>query len=207
MKKPLLILGSGGFAREVAHWVPYEEYQIEAFFSEFDSCEQVLGRPVIDDLSSMKGMEFLVAVGDPKARERLWNMAKAAGLTPCAAIVHPSVILGGRITLDKGAIVCPGAILTDYIHIGKGAIINIGCTIGHDSVIDDFVTVSPGANISGNVHVGLRSYVGTGSCIREKVVIGEEATVGMGAVVVKNVPGGATVVGNPARQKTRKPLP
>ena len=45
--------------------------------------------------------------------------------------------------------------------------------------------------------------VGLGALIRDDIVIGEGATVGMGAVCLRDVPAGATVVGNPARALER----
>ena len=42
--------------------------------------------------------------------------------------------------------------------------------------------------------------IGAGAVIRPEIVIGSNAVVGAGAVVTKEVPDGAKVVGNPARQ-------
>lgn len=52
------------------------------------------------------------------------------------------------------------------------------------------------------------AYIGTGAVIKQglpgkPLVIGWDAVVSMGAVVTKNVPPGATVVGNPARPRLR----
>lgn len=41
--------------------------------------------------------------------------------------------------------------------------------------------------------------IGARAIILGPITIGEGATIGAGAVVVKDVPAGATVVGNPAR--------
>jgi acetyltransferase-like isoleucine patch superfamily enzyme len=40
-----------------------------------------------------------------------------------------------------------GSILTIGIIIGDFCIINLDCIIGHEAIIEDFVTVNPGVNI------------------------------------------------------------
>jgi acetyltransferase-like isoleucine patch superfamily enzyme len=57
------------------------------------------------------------------------------------------------------------------------------------------------------VRIGRNCYIGCGSMIRQQQVIGEQSLVGMGAVVVKDVPAGAIVVGNPARQRVESRPP
>lgn len=203
MKKPLVIIGSGGFAREAFSWLP-QDYQVEAFFSNLGVVEQSLfGIPVIRDLDGMRDTEFLVAVGDPKTRWNLWRSAIQAGLYPCKPIVHPTAVVGRDCRIGNGSILCPQSVVTTNVEIGLGFILNLSATIGHDCKIEDFVTVSPGANISGNVQIGELAYIGTGASIREKISIESESTVGMGAVVTKNVPRGVTFIGNPARQMSR----
>jgi acetyltransferase-like isoleucine patch superfamily enzyme len=49
------------------------------------------------------------------------------------------------------------------------------------------------------VSIGARAWIGFGSFVLKGVTIGEGAVVGAGSVVTREVPAGATVVGNPAR--------
>jgi len=46
--------------------------------------------------------------------------------------------------------------------------------------------------------------IGSGSTIMSNITIGENAIVGAGSVVTKDVPAGATVIGNPARIYIKK---
>lgn len=49
------------------------------------------------------------------------------------------------------------------------------------------------------VHIGSNVWIGGGAVILPGVTIGDDAIVGAGSIVTRDVPAGATVVGNPAR--------
>ena len=49
------------------------------------------------------------------------------------------------------------------------------------------------------VHIGSNVWIGGGAIILPGVTIGDDAIIGAGAIVTRDVPAGATVVGNPAR--------
>lgn len=201
----LLIVGAGGFAREVFCWIHPEAYQVIGFYSEMDGPTDLFGLQVLRSLDYLPmNTDFIVAVGEPKTRERLSAVLMARGLRPCMPLLCPIVIMGRDIKIGDGSIVCPGSILSTNIKLGVGSIVNLNCTIGHDAVLDDYVTLSPGANISGNVKIGERSYIGTNAAIREKVSVGKDCMLGMGAALTRNMPSGEMWVGVPAMQMRPK---
>lgn len=205
MRQSLIILGAGGFAKEVLSWVPQNKYEVKAFYSDAPvRTKELMGVRIIDDLRGMHGWHFIVAVGDPRTREKLWREAVDHGLIPCDPIIHPSAVVGMDCKIGAGSIICPMAVVTANVRIGRAFILNLAATIGHDCRVDDFVTVSPGANVSGNVWLCDYAYIGTNSAIREKIHVDVAAVVGMGAIVVKDVPRGVTVVGNPAKEMVRR---
>ncbi|HPN57619.1 MAG TPA: DapH/DapD/GlmU-related protein, partial [Chitinophagaceae bacterium] len=77
--------------------------------------------------------------------------------------------------------------------------------IDHECIIGDFTHIAPGAVLCGNVKVGRNTFIGANSVIRQGIIIGDNVTIGAGTVVVKDVPDGATVVGNPAKNLVKKP--
>jgi acetyltransferase-like isoleucine patch superfamily enzyme len=104
----------------------------------------------------------------------------------------------------EGAILCPFVTLTSNIRIGRHFHANLYSYVEHDCVVGDFVTFAPAVKCNGNVRIEDYAYLGAGAVIRQgkpgqPLVIGRGAVVGMGAVVTKDVPPGATVVGNPAK--------
>jgi acetyltransferase-like isoleucine patch superfamily enzyme len=92
-----------------------------------------------------------------------------------------------------------GCVLTTQISIGDHVIVNIGCTVGHDTVIEHFCNIAPIVAVSGNVLLCEGAEVGTGSSLRQGIRIGRGAMVGMGSVVTKEVADADLVMGVPAR--------
>jgi serine acetyltransferase len=71
--------------------------------------------------------------------------------------------------------------------------------IGKRCVIRNGVTIGSWARKEGRPTIGDDVQIGVNAVILGAVTIGDQARIGAGAIVVKDVPAGATVVGNPAR--------
>ncbi|SBV32781.1 putative acyltransferase [uncultured Sphingopyxis sp.] len=149
-----------------------------------------------------------IAIAASQVRERLTERCGKAGISMCD-IRASNVIVGDNVAVGEGAILQPFAMLTGDCHIGRGFHANIYSYVAHDCVIGDFVTFAPNVMCNGNVRIEDHAYIGTGAILRQgtpekPLVIGRGATVGMGAVVTKDVPAGATVIGNPAKPMEKK---
>jgi sugar O-acyltransferase (sialic acid O-acetyltransferase NeuD family) len=211
-----LIYGAGGFAREVA-WLAEVcagqggEYRPVAFIDDSaaiagSSARALNGLPVLSldqACERFPGARFAVGIGNPKVREGVANKAVSRGLR-LASLTHPRVEMSRWVEIGEGALICAGNIVSTNIRMGKGVLINLDCTIGHDVILDDYVTINPGVHVSGNVHLGKRVYVGTGAVIingtgDKPLVIGDDAVIGAGGCVTRSIPAGVTAVGVPAK--------
>ena len=79
--------------------------------------------------------------------------------------------------------------------------INLSCTIGHDSIIGEFVEICPNVSISGRCKIGDLVFIGTGATILPDIKIGKNSIIAAGSVVNKNVPDNVLVAGIPATIK------
>lgn len=207
--KDLYIIGAGGFGREVAWLVERinEEtpiWNIKGFIDDNDSlwgtkedAYEVVGG--CDYLKTLGDVYVVCAVGSARVRKIIINKLKDSKVK-FATVIDPSVIISKRVEIGEGTIICAGTIITVDIKIGNHVIINLDCTIGHDDVIEDFVTVYPSVNVSGNVTVGECSELGTGMQIIQGKNVAPNTIIGAGAVVVKDLIESGTYVGSPAKK-------
>ena len=206
----VVILGAGGFAREVldifmAQNTVSAQCKILGFIDENPGHWGMIlnGYPVLGsfdwfDAQDKSELRVICGVGTPAVRRKLVQKAAALGLRFCN-IVHPTAVLTPFVELGEGVVVTAGCIFTNQIKVGNHVHVNLDCTIGHDCIIEDFCTLAPGVHVSGNVHIKTGCDIGTGAVILQGVTIGEWSIVGAGAVVTKDIPANTTSVGVPAK--------
>ena len=205
--KKIIIIGAGAFSREV-HWLIEEinntknEWEVLGFLD--DNLENkgkiIHGKPVLGQIEELKFLSedvySIVTIANGNVREKIVNKFKNRKY---ATLIHPNVSIHSSNSIGEGTIICSGNIITVDVNIGKHVIVNLSCTIGHDAVINDYVTIFPGVNISGGVHVGKNSNIGTGSAILQYLKIGKNVTLGSLSNVIRDIPSDCTAVGNPAK--------
>jgi sugar O-acyltransferase (sialic acid O-acetyltransferase NeuD family) len=145
-----------------------------------------------------------VAIADSRIRAGIAETLAEDGCKPMQLSASSTVIMD-NVSIGIGSILSPFVTLTSNIDIGSYFHANIYSYVEHDCKIGNFVTFAPRVMCNGNVIIEDHVYVGAGAMIRQgradkPLIVGEGAVIGMGSVVLNDVPAGATVVGNPARQ-------
>lgn len=145
----------------------------------------------------LKDRKVIIAVGNAIAREKIVN--KVSDICSFETLIHHSSFVSRFSELGDGTVVMPLVCVNAEVKIGKHCIINTGCVIEHECVIEDYVHLSPSVTLAGNITIKKGAQIGIGTRIIPGVTIGENAIVGAGTVVIKDIPAGATVVGNPGK--------
>lgn len=204
--KNLIIIGASGFGREVA-WLVERINKVEPTWNLLgfaDDNESIVGSYVngykvlctSKQINEYRDSYFVCAVGASKVRKQI---IEKLGDLKFATLIDPTVEFSQSVEIGDGSIVCAHTILTVNIKIGRHVIINLDCTVGHDAVLEDFVTLYPSVNVSGITHYGECVELGTGSQIIQGKSVGKGTIVGAGSVVVKDLPDECTAVGAPAK--------
>jgi sugar O-acyltransferase (sialic acid O-acetyltransferase NeuD family) len=194
------IVGAGGFGRETLDALRAASpsaAESAVFLDDHPPASQIDGIPVRRPGEAGPGA-FVIAIADPAVRQRLTAALMARG-HETGQVIHPRSVVSPRAAIGPGCVVLAGAFVSTGTVLRAHVQVNYNATIGHDTVLGDFVTVLPGANVAGAVRVGTAGTIGSNACVLQGLRIGPGATVGAGAVVTRGVPGGAIVAGVPAR--------
>lgn len=202
--KDVAIVGAGGFGRETA-WLVAQlpQFKLVGFFDDGVSEIKIDGVPVLGKVADVTnlsaGSALVVAIANPHIREKIIQQIDNGFDFP--NVIHPTVSLGGpRNAIGRGNIITAGVIITTHVHIKDFCIINLGCTIGHDTVLSNYSSLMPQCSISGNVMLGDRCFVGAGARILQNLELGADTVVGAGAVVTKSYSAGKKLMGVPAKE-------
>jgi sugar O-acyltransferase (sialic acid O-acetyltransferase NeuD family) len=207
--KPLVIFGAGGLGREVLMLVRQinevtPTWIVAGFYDDVRPANAMIHdvpyRGTAADLNATKEpLQVVVAVGNSQGRAAVVNRLTSP-LLQFATLVHPSVACQPyqHISLGEGTIITQSCILTTDIRVGKHVLLNLGCTIGHDAVLEDYCSLMPHANVGGEAYLGTGVYLGTNATVINQVRVGARTIVGAGAVAVRDLPADCTAVGVPA---------
>lgn len=207
--KDIIIVGAGGFGREIKFLIDNinkieKQFNIIGFVDDNLEKGQIInGIEVIGNLNTLleikKPISVVLGIGDPVVKKKIIAEIGNSDFN-FPNLIHPNVIIGNDdVSLGVGNVICAGNIITCNIKIKNFVTLNLSCTVGHDTIINDFASFMPSVNISGEVLINECVYVGTGAKIINQLEIGENSIVGAGAVVSKSLPSNCTAVGIPAK--------
>ena len=205
----LLIIGAGGHGKVVADAaLSMRSWEHIAFV---DDKGQALGSPlglnVVGTTAQLRELarEYqaaTIAVGNVRTRLELLQRCKALGMK-LPVIAHSSSTVSSFAVLEEGCVVFARTVVNPGARLGAGCIVNTSASVDHVCELGEGVHVCPGVQLAGGVRVGARTWIGIGACVVQGIVIGSDVVIGAGSVVVSNVESGLTVMGVPARPRSK----
>ena len=205
--KKILIVGAGGFGREVYNYVEDcikagANWLIKGFLDDnlnaLDSYDYPNKKiyllesyiPEDDDIC-------ICALGNPKTKKIVVEKLLAKG-AKFETLVHPSAHVGRNVKIGAGCVVCPNCVLTCDSSLGDFVMLNVGTSVGHDAKIGQWCTISSHCDITGFVNIAEGAFLASSVVVIPSSSVGEWATVGVNSSVITKVRDNTTVYGNPA---------
>ncbi|MFM9009311.1 MAG: transferase [Planctomycetota bacterium] len=203
----ILIVGAGGFGREVlqwarAAWVNHASL-IAGFLSADADTPSKTGRPlpIIADPAAFEprpGDALVLAIGIPGVRRRVAEDLLARG-AEFLTLVHPTAIVCAMETVGAGSVLCPGAIVSDSARLGRFCLVNYQASLAHDASAGDFSVLSPYAALAGGASIATDVFLGLHASVGPGVRVGARSKVAANSCALVDVPADVLVHGVPGR--------
>lgn len=207
LREELLIVGAGGFGREVLSYIEDDNplFRFKGFLDNRDDPLAGISRtlPVVGDPLTylpQPGEVFIAALGDPQARAKFTEELRETHRANFITVAHPRANVSRHAEMRRGCMIGPGVGISVDVKIGEFTHIQEYTVIGHDARIGSWCQINSHCTIAGGARIGDYVTIHPNCVVTSKAVIGDGAIIAPGSVVIGRIPPGITVLGNPARR-------
>lgn len=207
-KKNIIIVGAGGFGREIASLMldatqPDQDWVIKGFLDDTLAtiASTVLGFPVLSTVDSYSVGDndyFLVAIGSPQDRQTMVKKIEKKG-GYFFTFIHPKAMVLTTAIIGRGCIIYPYVVISTGAVLGNFVSVNFFTAVGHDSSIGAYSFICAHCDITGGVRIGERVVLGNGANTIPGIKIGDDAILAAGSTAFRNIGNGKTFIGCPAK--------
>jgi len=206
--KNLVIIGAGGFAREVFDMANYcygtdPDFSVKGFLSDGPSNIEELGYPKVLGKVAEYDIQpddvFFCGIGNLRDRKKCVDIIEAKG-GEFINLIHPNVVISPSVKIGRGVAIKAFCVLASDVTVDDFTFLQSSVIMGHDVKIGKFCQINSFSFFAGNSVVEDGVFIGAGCNFVQNAVVGENAVVGMGSVVLRKVKSGTSVFGYPAKK-------
>ena len=208
----IVIVGGGGFGREVHDWLmdinenrggTSPSFRVKGFLDHNQMCLDgfqgvagVIGNP--DDYKICDNDRFVVAIGGIGVRKKIIGDLKEKG-AKFFSIFHPTAIISKTAVLGEGVIICPFGLVNSNARLGDFVILNIFASVAHDVQVGAHSVLCPYATINGFAKLDEDVFMATRATVIPAVSVGKGAIISANSVAMRDVPPGSIIFGVPGK--------
>jgi len=210
----IIIVGAGGFGREVLQWArhawPSHAHKIAGFLSadpgKLDGHAPslpIVGSPNDFELRPTDG--FVLGIGIPGIRRDVAEQLEARGAR-FMTLIHPTAIVADTAVIGLGSVICPYVIVSDSVRLGRFVLVNYHASLGHDAAAGDFSVLSPYSCLGGNAAIEGDVFLSMHVTVGPRVYVGAGAIVSANSCVLHHAPPNSMIFGVPGQVAPRLTL-
>ncbi len=197
----VVLVGFGGLGREmlgyltatsqlhpVAHSISIRGYLDDQVATAKLAISPICYLGTVSEYRPESSDRFLIAVGKPADRARLWTSLVNRGAVPFTYI-HPTAIVASDANIAPGCIVAPHTVINAGAMLEKNCIINVFSSVGHAARVGSHSVLSPYSAVNGQAALGAKCFMGTRATLFPGVTVGDDCTVDSHSMVKQDVPG------------------
>lgn len=202
--QPLILLGHGGFGREVAAWIKARDlpYSIKGFLDDTHEGSEIIGPIRGHSPSTTEKSLYLACLGNGKSRRDLRMEFELRGAR-FATIIFPEVTSASVLSTCRNCIFMGACSISNNVSFDDDVLVQGFAIVGHDVKVGGGCTIGNQAFVGGGAQLGRNCTIHPHAVVLPHMQIGEGAVVGAGSVVIKDVDPYTTVFGAPAKMISR----
>lgn len=210
----IVIVGAGGFGREVRHifhdQIASHESRFKGFLGKDHGVapdpriqSQLLGDP--EAYSPQPQDRFLLAIGHMETRRRVVECLESKG-GRFLTLVHPSAFVASSAQLGEGVLIYPRSVVSHEAFLADHVKLNYFTCVGHNAQLGRYCLLAPYATVNGFGVLEDDVYLSTHTTVGPQVRIGARSKLSANSAVTQDVPPDSFVFGVPGRVVSRPRL-
>lgn len=205
----IIIVGAGGFGREVYLWAkdafPTNEFKIKGFISAnpkaLDGLDIDVGILGNDNTYQVQEKDrFLFAIGKIAAKKRIITNLQNKGVK-FLTLIHPTAIVADTAEIGEGVIICPFVTVTDHAQIGDFVKMNCYSFCGHNAKIGKYSILCPYAVVNGYAILEDEVFLSTHATVAPYRKVGFRSKISANSAAMYNIPAHTLVYGVPGNNQ------
>lgn len=204
----LVIIGAGGFAREVFDMANYcygtdTDFNIKGFLSDGPSDIELMGYPAVLDTVSgyeiQKNDVFFCGIGSVQDRKKCVEIILSKG-GEFINLIHPNVVISPSAKIGIGVAIKAYCVIASDVVIEDFSFIQSSVIMGHDVKIGKYCQINSFSFFAGCSKLEDLVFVGAHSKFIQGTEAEELSVIGIGSLVLRKVKTRTTVFGTPAKK-------
>jgi|TARA_B100001063_G_C16599470_1_gene469930 sugar O-acyltransferase (sialic acid O-acetyltransferase NeuD family) len=213
VKKKIIIFTAGSAGRETFKLIKEisllskNKWEVLGYI---DSSKRLNGKildgvKIYSNCKKFKSKDIFAICGitDPLKRKEIYKNEIIKNKFKIPNLIHPKNIIPKDLKIGFGNIIFNHVHLSFEVSIKNCSLISNFTDLGHNSIVNDFVSIMPQTSIGGNCKIGNNTFIGSGSNVHQNTNIGKNCKIGMGSIIINEIKDNHSVI-NFQRQVIQK---